>query len=40
MYIHGIGVARDKVQAHRWLLNQQNRDIYMRNIILPGCIAK
>ena len=20
--------------------NQQNRDIYMRNIILPGCIAK
>ncbi|STJ11071.1 putative chaperone protein [Escherichia coli] len=40
MYIHGIGVARDKVQAIVGFCNQQNRDIYMRNIILPGCIAK
>ncbi len=36
----GIGVERDEVQAHRWFCNQQNRDIYMRNIILPGCIAE
>lgn len=40
MYIQGIGVERDEVQAHRWFCNQQNRDIYMRNIILPGCIAE